>query len=63
MLAPASPKLTRAVLAALRRSLRGLTLPDLAAAVGEPSPQVNAACAELVRDGSAVRRGIKYFVA
>jgi hypothetical protein len=63
VLAPATSKLTHTVLAELRRSLRGLTLPDLAAAVGEPSPHVNATCAELIRGGAVVRRGIKYFVA
>lgn len=61
--APKPNALIAPALAELRRSLKGLTVPDLSSALRAPAPAVNAALCELVQRGAAVRRGIKYFVA
>jgi hypothetical protein len=51
------------VLAELRISIRGRTVPDMARALGAPSERVEEACALVSARGQAVRRGLKYFVA
>jgi len=61
--APKPNALAGPALAELRRSLKGLTVPDLSSALRATAPAVNAALCELVQRGAAVRRGIKYFVA
>ena len=48
-----------AIISELRASLRGRTVEDLTTVVGETA---ELACAELVREGVARRRGLRYFV-
>ncbi|HVE82555.1 MAG TPA: HEAT repeat domain-containing protein [Myxococcales bacterium] len=60
---PWAEALCAAVLAELRISIRGRTVPDMARALGAPSERVEEACALVSARGQAVRRGLKYFVA